>query len=169
MNQPYNNTDVTTLYRLIGESVWHLQHLENVLSSYTSLRILQRKRGKGCKVTESGAQKSLDGQQKQVLGKLIESAKEQGAIPENMYERFSRFLDERNWVIHKCVVNEYLALRNEEDKNRLFARLGEFGTEAKLLTKEIHDLFESWFTGQGYSIEEAHKNAERILSNAEKS
>jgi hypothetical protein len=86
-----------------------------------------------------------------------------------MHERFSEFLDERNWVIHRCVLNEYLALRNEDDKKRLFVRIGEFAAEAKLLTKEIHDLFESWFKEQGYSFEEAHKNAERILSDAEKS
>lgn len=169
MKQPYNHTDVTTLYKLIGESVWHLQHLENVLSSYTALKILQRKRDKGSEVTETSAQKSLDGQQKQVLGQLIGSAKEHGTIPEHLHVRFGDFLNERNWVIHKCVINEYLSLRNDKDKNRLFLRIGKFVTEANLLTKEIHDLFESWFKEQGYNLEEAHVNAGRILSNAEKS
>ncbi len=169
MKQPYNHTDVTILYKLIGESVWHLQHLENVLSSYTTLSILQRKRDKGSKVTESGAFKSLNGQQKQVLGQLIGSAKDHGVIPENMYSRFSDFLDERNWLIHKCVVNEYLTLRNENEKKLLFSRIGEFAAEAKLLTNEMHGHLEAWFKEHGYSIEEAYENAERILSDAEKS
>lgn len=169
MNQPYNYTDVPILYKLIGESVWHLQHLENVLSSYTTLRILQRKRDKGSKVNEADVLKSLGGQRNQVLGQLIGSAKEHGAIPENLHVRFGDFLDERNWVIHKCVVNEYLSLRNENDKNRLLDRIGEFATEANLLHKEIHDLFELWSTEQSYSLEEAYRNAGRLLSEAEKS
>lgn len=168
MNQPYNVTDISTLYGLIGKSVWHLQHLELALSTYTALRILQKKRDEGIKIDETNAMKSLANQQKQVLGQLIGSAKEHGAIPKDLHARFRDFLDERNWIIHNCVIDEYLSLRNENDKTRLFCRIHEFAIEAHLLTGEINSFNELWYVEKGYSFEEAQKNAEKILSNAEK-
>ncbi|MDD5549419.1 MAG: hypothetical protein PHI79_07500 [Sulfurovaceae bacterium] len=168
MNQPYSDLDVSTLYMLIGESVWQLQHLENALSTHTTLRILEWKKSQGIKINETHAMKSLGNQQKQVLGQLIGSAKKHGAIPKSLYMRFRDFLDERNWIIHKCVINEYLSLRNENNKTRLFNRINKFTIEARLLIKEVNSFNELWYVEKGYSLEESQRNAEKILSDAEK-
>ena len=169
MKQPYTENDVNTLYTLLGMSVWQLQHLENILTTFTTLVILHKKREKGIKITEKDIEKSLQKQQKLTLAPLISSSKNQKTIPEELYNRFEKFLIERNWVIHKCVISEYLSLRNEKNKEKLFKRINNFANEAKYLTKEIHILHKSWFEKCGYDLNAAHINAENILKEVEKS
>ncbi len=91
MKQPYTESDVNTLYNLLGMSVWQLQHLENILTIFTTLVILHKKREKGIKITEKVQEQSLRKQQKLTLGPLISSAKNQKTIPEELYNRFEKF------------------------------------------------------------------------------
>jgi len=83
--------------------------------------------------------------------------------------RFDDFLDERNWIIHNCVINEYLSLRNMDSKQRLFKRIEAFVYEAITLRKEIHNLMESWYSDSEYDLNYAYSLAEKLLKNAQKS
>ncbi len=169
MKQPYTEKDVNTLYNLLGMSVWHLQHLENILTTFTTLVILHKKVKNGEKITEKDKEEFLQKQQKLTLGPLIGSSKKEKTIPKELYNRFEKFLSERNWVIHKCVINEYLSLRNEKNKEKLFERISNFANDAQALTKEMYILHESWFEKRGYNLKAAHMKAEKILNEAEKS
>ena len=126
MNIPYTDEDVNYLFHILGQAVWYLQHLEKVLTTFNAFKILQRKRDKGIKVTKQLGHKVLGKQRGQTLGPLIGTAKQERTIPKKLMNRFDVFLEERNWIIHKCVINEYLSLRNAESKKRLFERISNF-------------------------------------------
>ncbi len=167
MGTPYTREDVEHLYGLIGKAVWHLQHLENVVASFTAFKILQAKRVKGVKLAADNVAKVIENQKKQTLGPLIGIAKSHKTIPPNLGKRFDKLLVERNWLIHRCVTDEYLSLRNQSEKQRLFVRISEFAEEAISLQNEIHGLFEQWYLDLGYDLEKAYHHAEQLLMQAE--
>ncbi len=169
MDAPYTEQDIGILYGLIGKAVWNLQHLENVVVSFTAMKILQAKRAKGWKVTEGNMAKVIEKQRHQTLGLLIGTAKSHKTIPPSLASRFDVFLEERNWLIHRCVVDEYQSLRNEMEKQRLFRRIATFSEEAIALRNAIHNLFEQWFVDLGYDLGAVHAQAEQQLNNSEKS
>ncbi len=143
------------LYRLIGESVWFLQHLEKSLTAFVAIKKLQKVRKKGTNFDEQVAYAELEKQQKKTLGPLIKSAKNETIINENLIKRFEIFLEERNWLIHKCVINEFLSLRNINDRSKLFSRIKLFSQEAIDLNTEICNLLTTWFQSNGYNINKA--------------
>ena len=169
MDIQYTDEDVNHLFHILGRAVWYLQHLEKVLTTFNAFRILQRKRDKGTKVTKKVGYKVLEKQQGQTLGPLIGTAKREKTIPKNLMNRFDDFLEERNWIIHKCVINEYLSLRNMDSKQRLFKRIEAFVDEAITLRREIHHLMKDWYSDSGYDLNYAYSLAEKMLENAEKS
>ncbi|MHC1605401.1 MAG: hypothetical protein ACXQTP_05485 [Candidatus Methanofastidiosia archaeon] len=169
MNIPCTEEDVNYLFHVLGQAVWYLLHLEKVMTTFNAFKILQRKRDKKIKITQKMAQKVLDKQRRQTLGPLIGTAKREKTIPKKLMDRFDDFLEERNWIIHKCVVDEYLSLRNVNSKNKLFRRIERFVDEAKALRREIHNLMESWYVISGYDLDDAYSLAKQMLKNAEKS
>ncbi len=167
MSRPYSETDVQTLYNLLGKGVWNLQHLEFTVTAFTALKILQRKREKGTKITKSVSERVLEKQRSLTLGPLIGSAKREATIPRKLLKRFEDFLEERNWLIHKCVINEFLSLCNESKKQALFERISSFVDEAIALKKEVHALMESWYRDAGYNLGYAYQLAEQSIREAE--
>ena len=167
MGTPYTQDDVDQLYMLIGKAVWHLQHLENIVASFTAFKILQAKRAKGEKLSAANVAKVIEKQKEQTLGPLISAAKSHKTIPPPLAKRFDELLAKRNWLIHKCVTDEYLSLRNQLEKQRLFASIDSFSEEAIALQNETHSLFEKWFIDLGYDLGKAYEHAERQLQQAE--
>jgi uncharacterized FlgJ-related protein len=167
MGTPYTQEDVDQLYMLIGKAVWHLQHLENIVAFFTAFKILQVKRAKGEKLSTANAAKLIEKQKKLTLGPLISTAKSHKTISPPLARRFDELLVERNWLIHKCVTDEYLSLRNQLEKQRLFARIDAFSEEAIALQNGTHSLFEQWFIDLGYDLGKAYEHAEHQLKQAE--
>jgi len=167
MTEPYAEEDIEKLFNIMGQGLWYLQHLENAVSTFTALKILQRKKEKGTKVTEQLGERVLLKQKVQTLGPLISSAKREKTIPVALAQRFDKFLKERNWLIHNSVNTDYLALRSQNNKQELFKRIDAFAEEAIELKKEIYFLLEEWYTEEGYDIEYAYNLAEQTLRDAE--
>ena len=169
MNTPYSKEDVDNLYRFLGESIWHLQHLEKSLTTFTAMKKLQKLRENGNNFSEEDAHLELKSQQKKTLGPLIKSAKDEEIIDENLIIRFDKFLIERNWIVHKCVINEFLALRNIKAQESSFTRIKNFSQEAINLNNKTCELLNKWFQEKGYDLEKAQVIARNLLENAEKS
>ena len=166
MRTPYTQEHIDQLYTLIGKALWHLQHLENIVAYFTTYKILQAKRDKGKKLRQTDLERVLGKQKGQTLGPLISTAKAHKTIPADLAKRFDLLLAERNWLIHHCVTDEYLSLRNETKRLRLFRRINTFAEEAISLQNEVQCLFEDWFTELGYDLSKAYDVAEDLLKNA---
>jgi len=159
----YTIDDVNHLYLSIGEAIWNLQHLENVMTTYNALRILQKKREKKILFSDEQAFKILEKQRKLTLGPLISSAKDNHTLSKELEGRFENFLTERNWLIHKCVISDYLSLRNKESKEKLFLRITAFIEDAVSLKRELYNQMQRWFEGKGYDLEKAYALADELL------
>ncbi len=166
---PYNEDDVSELYRLIGRGVWHLQHLENVLASFILLKKLQKDKKSGTKISQSVLEAAQAKEREKTLGPLISSGKSEKCFPNELSEKFDSYLVERHWLIHKCVIEEFLALRNVNAKLALFTRIDNFANTSIHLQNELSSLFETWFTENGYNIDRAYAIADQNMANAERS
>ena len=167
MSAPYTQEHVDQLYRLIGKAVWHLQHLENIVASFTAFKVLQAKREKGKRLRTTDVERALAKQKRQTLGPLIGNAKAHKTIPPHLAKRFEALLEERNWLIHNCVTDEFLSLRNTAERQRLFQRIDGFSEEAIALQGEMHGFFEKWYTELGYDLDRSYVLAKTMLKNAE--
>jgi hypothetical protein len=168
MNTP-TEFDVQELFRLVGKSVWMLQHLENAVASFTAMIILQKERDKSKKITEEYAHNVLKKQKDLTLGRMIANAKSARSIPPELNNRFDIFLIERNWLIHNCIKTDYLSLRSDKKKALLFERIHDFAEEAMVLAKEIHNLHTEWFLDYGYDYNLVLQNAEKLIQEASES
>lgn len=146
-----------------------LQHLENVVATFTAMLILQKRRDKNKKVTEEIAYRTLQKQKKLTLGPMITNAKREQTIPLFLHKRFDSFLSERNWLIHNCVTSDYLSLRSEKEKVRLMTRMEAFSEEAMALSKELQRLNNRWYSEKGYDLSLAFEKAEELIRKASKS
>jgi hypothetical protein len=155
--------DVTELYKSIGEAIWMLQHLEYAMTHFNAYSILQKQRDKGQKIGEKEAFFVLEKQRKLTLGPLIKAAKSLQILPLTLEAKFDRFLRERNWLIHRCVIDEYLSLENVSSKKALFKRIGKFTTDCIVLKKEVLNMMEGWHQDSGYSVEKAYEEAEKLI------
>ena len=166
MNTPYTADDVDDLYRSIGRCVWHLQHLDNVVFTFTTLIDLDEFKSRGEKVTEALARETRAKQRKLTLGPLIAEAKRKGSISPAMSERFDALLAERNWLIHRCVIDEYLALRGPTSRANFFRRLDAFEEMTIALRGQVATMLEDWYQRAGYDRALADAIAVRALHDA---
>jgi len=139
------------------------------LTTFSALKILQKERDKGAKVTEIVGQRVLEKQRGLTLGPLIASAKREETIPLNLMKRFESLLQERNWLILKCVINEFFALRSETRKQALFARISSFVDEAISLKTSVNEIMAKWFEAAGYDLDHVFRIAQESLREAERS
>lgn len=140
------------------------------MASFIALKILQQKREtkNNYKVNEEELKKVHDQQKGLTLGPMIERARKQKNIPKQLEARFQTFLKERNWLVHNCVPENYLALSSGELKKNLFNRLDAFINEAIDLRNEVYSQFEEWFGSKGYDVQAAHEKALEIIEKAKK-
>jgi len=165
----YTYDDVEQLYNLLGQSVWQLQHLENVMATFTAMRLIQLRRNEKIDVSVENANDIVNKQRKLTLGPLIDMAVKENVVPFDLTKRLENFLGERNWLIHRCVHQEFLSMRNDSARLRLFDRISSFVNEAILIRKGIMDLGHGWLCDMGYDQEEASSLAEKMLAEAESS
>ena len=73
--------DSNRLLTLLGQAVWHTQHLELVMTQYNSLMTLQDRKKCGEVISENDVNKALAVNKAKPLKTMISKAKEQGSLP----------------------------------------------------------------------------------------
>ena len=163
----YSSQDVNILYTAIGKNIWKIQHLENIVATFTSMVILQKRRNQSKKTSEEYCKRVLEKQKKQTLGPMIRTAKEQGTIPPELAKQFQTLLQERNWIVHNCVSSDMFSLRSQSKKKELLNRLENCSDLVFELMSSMAKLHEQWFSGLGYDMNVVQQRAKKLLKDAE--
>lgn len=103
------------LYCLIGEAVCIAQILEDALSALITLKREVKTPGG---IPREEADKLREKYRLYTLGKAITLIKNENLLPITLQESLTKFLLERNWLIHKSIQNESEAL-SESIKHRI--------------------------------------------------
>lgn len=121
-----------SLYVLIGEAVCAVQHVEDALSHFIVLK----------KVTpplKQEADQLLDKHRSHTLGRAIKIGEKAGLYTDTLQQELSKFLSERNWLIHKSIAQDRDEWDLNTSRNQLFRRIKAITTHAQKLVQMIEE------------------------------
>ena len=141
----------------VGHVVWQIQVLEGVLGSYLVLVH---------KATPASARADVEAMfvktHKQTLGTLLRAIRDTGAVAP-LVPRLEKFVDERNWLVHRSRHEDRTALYSEAARLALIQRMTALGDEALSLMKLFQQATEDHLLARGVSKTEIDSRAERLF------
>ena len=144
------------VYAAIGSAVWHLQFLEDVVVTYLTMRLrLSRP------LTQEQAFAVLAAERQKTLGVLFNDAKAGGLVKGDLAKAFDALLTERNWLIHRAMLDCSDRLYTDEGVSTLLSRVRLLAQSAIDLKKRIYDDVRTWCIEGGVDIAKAEAIAER--------
>jgi hypothetical protein len=105
MRRQIKMDELSDFYRRIGAALWHVQHLENALVQFLTMKEIHERRRAGKKVVEDAAWKLLaEHRKKLTIGPLIETCKRRRIIKKEDTARYAAFKNERHWLVHRSLI-----------------------------------------------------------------
>jgi len=132
MTAQINENELTVFYSAIGEAIWLLQNLEDVLATYITMKHDISEPGS---VTQEKAESLLKKNRKGTLGTLLKVAFENHIMPNELEERFRQFKEERDWLVHRCAHTNREDLYSTKERHQLIYRIRAIGEESIALRK----------------------------------
>ena len=163
MRRQINAAELEQFYKLVGKAIWYVQHLENILVSFLTLKVLHEQRCAGQQLTKDNAEQLLADKRKITLGPLIETCKSRKIIRPSDYGRFETFKLERHWLVHQCMIENRDDLYLDETRNAIFSRIEAIEAEAAALKDLIYRDMESWIVKQGVRLAAVTREAENEI------
>jgi len=156
-----NEEELHTLYTLIGKGIWQTQNVEDAL--HNTIAIMHNIKERGIFTREEG-EAFLTSHRAKTLGRLVKTSQKYQLMSQALQERLGKFNDERNWLIHRLVLQSREDLYVDQTRMILFKRIDKFGDEAgqmqKLIASELRDFCKS----QGVDLEQVVRNAQKQIS-----
>lgn len=155
--------------RLIGEAVWHVQYLEDVLVSFLIIHLLHERRCAGEMIAENIAKALLaEKREKLTIGPLIDICRANKIIRPDQLSRFETFKAERHWLVHRSVVESGDDLYLEATRAEVFSRIDRVKEEAIALKKIVDKDQQAWFVRKcRVDIDKAKASAEKAIRELE--
>ncbi len=136
------------LFNLIGEAIWHSQHVEQALHTFVTLKKDIKVRGS---VTPEAGERLFDKNQRKPLGVSLKASREAGVLSSSLQDRAEAFKEERNWLIHWCVPSSGADLYLDTTRFPLMERIKRLTIEARTIHGLIAEEIEAFVCSQGVS------------------
>jgi hypothetical protein len=156
MHRPPTTEETSAFYEAVGQGIWYLQFLEDALNKYLTIRIDLKTPGR---VPEGAALEALKKRSKGTLGASLKAGREAGVFDSTIEERLTAFLEERNWLVHRCLDTSGHSLYTDEGRRTLLERILDFIEEAKSLQKAFGKGIEEYARSQGVDTAAADRRA----------
>jgi hypothetical protein len=140
----------------VGHVVWQIQVLEGVLGSYL---VLVHKASAASARADVEAMFVKTG--KQTLGTLLKAIRDTGGIAP-LVPRLEKFVDERNWLVHRSRHEDRRALYSEAARVALIERITTLGNEALSLMTLFQQAIEDHLVARGMSKAEIDWRADQL-------
>lgn len=125
-----SNQNAVSLYCLISETVYMIQHLEGALSvSITLKKDVQYPH----RIPKEEADNFLEEYRTLTLGQAIKLAKKNGLYSDTLYSELKVFLEERNWLIHKFLHHHLDDMHATSTRDKLFHKIKTISNKKKTL------------------------------------
>lgn len=164
MRRQINEEELAVLYMAIGRTVWHLQYFEDVLVSYITMKLkLSRP------ISPEESYMIFDKERRTPLGPMITTAVTGNLISKKYEERFRKFVDERNWLIHRSWHQNGEALYIDEKRFEFIERVNKLHDESNALKIYLYQEMKRWLISEGVDMNEvnhiANKKIKRLRGN----
>lgn len=134
------------LYALIGKAIWHLQHVEDALS--TCITVKRDIKIRGAKPAAE-AESILARHRSNTLGTSLRMAREASVLSRPLQERLEKFKEERDWLVHRSLHQNGEDLYEDERRYPLLDRIEAFSGEALMLQRLVAAELEEFVVSQG--------------------
>ncbi len=88
-------------------------------------------------------------------------------MPDRLENRFKFFLKTRNWILHDCVNDNHLSLKDSKSQKFFFDLLEEYIKESKALKAKIFKEMETWLKANGYDLDRLYPLSGVLLKDNE--
>lgn len=146
-------------YRRIGAALWYVQHLENALVNFLTLKTIHERQCAGEPISASEAYTLIADHRKYTLGPLIDSCRRRKIIKPELEARFEAFRTERHWLVHRSLVESGDDLYHAATRIAVFSRIAAVEEESSSLRDSIFEDLTSWSATHGVDMEAAHNQA----------
>lgn len=160
MRRQIDSVELNYLYTTIGEAIWHLQHVENVIASYILMKGIARELNS---LSASDALKHEKRLNKLPLGNLIGEAEKLNIFEKIEIERIRLFNKERKWVVHNSIFESGSDLYTDSGRKNTFTRLDAFVREAMSLHKHIGELAVEYSVSKGMNKQQIYDTANNYI------
>jgi hypothetical protein len=143
-----NEEELHNLFNLIGEAIWHAQHVEQALHTFVTLKKDIKVRGS---VTPAVGEQLFEKNQRKPLGKSLKTSREAGVLTQSLQDRVEAFKEERNWLIHWSVPSNGADLYLDTTRLALMERIKRLSIEARTIHGLIAEEIEDFVCSQGVS------------------
>lgn len=157
--RPPSGDEVGALYALIGEAVWHLQHVENALSVALAVKLDLKDAALGS-ISQGQADAILAKRRRPTLGVAVGLAREKAIFSEQLKRRLETFLDERNWLIHRIMYQNGDDMNINGRRELVLARVDHLVTEARRIQSLIGDELVQFMSEKGLSRQQIMERAQ---------
>lgn len=151
-----NADQLQAFFWLIGSGIWYLQHVEDALSTYITVKAEIKERGR---TDANNAELLLSKHRKNTLGTSIRFAEDSQVLSPELLSRLKAFKLERDWLVHRSLHENGDDMYLESDRHRLLERLAKFSEDAKKLQRLIAEELEDFVVSKGVSRKWIHQKA----------
>lgn len=159
MDELISPSELDEFFKLIGRGLWYLQNVEDVLSSYLTLKAKFRT---PAVVSNKEIKRTLKKYRSKTLGDAIEYAREKNLFEEDLLSQLDAFNKERNWLIHRSIRKNRDDLYNRKKREATFKRIENFGQQAINLHSLIAHELEAFVISCGVSKVDIENETQRI-------
>lgn len=160
MRRQIDSAELNYLYTKIGEAIWHLQHVENVIASFILMKGIAKELNSLSKNDALKHEKRLN---KLPLGTLISEAENLNIFEQIVVERIKIFNKERKWVVHNSIFESGSDLYTDSGRNKIFARIEAFVSEAMSLHRHIGELAVEYSVSKGMDKQQIYDTANNYI------
>lgn len=157
--RPPSGDEVGALYALIGEAVWHLQHVENALSVALAVKLDLKDATLGS-ISQSQADAILAKRRRPTLGVAVGLAREKAIFSEQLKCSLEAFLDERNWLVHRLMYQNGDDMNINGRRELVLARVDRLSTEARRIQSLINDELVQFMNEKGLTKQQIMERAQ---------
>lgn len=129
LSKPANSGEMA-LYTYLGEALCKTQHLEQALSHCITLKMHPE-------VTRQEADEKLTKLSNYTLGKAIHLSATNKLFATLVQNELNEFLDKRNWLVHKVMMESKEDINAGVIKTELLLRIKAVATAAEILQRTI--------------------------------
>jgi hypothetical protein len=151
-----NAEELQVFFKLIGSGIWYLQHVEDALSTFITVKAEIKERGG---VSADNAMSLLSKHRRNTLGTSIRIAEDRQVLDSEMLAILKTFKLERDWLVHRSLNENGDDLYLNTDRLRLLERLHKFSEDAQKLQRLIAEELEDFVVSKGVSREWIHQKA----------
>lgn len=156
--------ELAEFFQLIGKAIWFLQNVEKALTTSILLKGIVKERGA---VTMDVVRSHESQLGLLTLGVAIKRARKHLIFNEEVFGRLEIFLEERNWLVHRCANENAEDLFDEASRLNLFDRIEAFAAEAHFLQhwicKDLTEYTISKGVSETWIEQETQKSLAKLL------